>query len=291
MRIPHEVLKCVVFVFAKTPNGDDVEMGTAFFIGYPLHDEPPQTELGAVYAVTAGHVIDSVKRLGNGKCYFRMNNREHGAQLREVPLDRWVQPDDIRIDVAALRVDFDVFNQYDHDFIPKDMFISGEFLRNVAPGRQLFFPGLFMPHKGERSNIPVMRTGSIAAMPIERVATATHGNIRAYLAEARSIGGLSGSPVFVYLEEYMGPISLLGLIQGHFDEKYAIVCGADEKTGDDIAVERQTAKEARINMGIALVIPLDDLETVLNSPQFVQERKLLSREARERQSQMFPTDD
>ena len=45
-------------------------------------------------------------------------------------------------------------------------------------------------------NLPIVRLGAIAAMPGEYIKT-DWGCLRAYLIEARSIGGLSGSPVFI----------------------------------------------------------------------------------------------
>lgn len=84
-----------------------------------------------------------------------------------------------------------------------DGFASDRFLQEnqIGPGDELFLPGLFSPHKEESRNIPIIRTGTIAAMNEEPVPVELPGKIKvlmdAYLAECRSIGGLSGSPVFV----------------------------------------------------------------------------------------------
>jgi hypothetical protein len=52
---------------------------------------------------------------------------------------------------------------------------------------------------GRQRNIPIVRIGNVASMPHEPVATKNRGAIEAYLVEARSVGGLSGSPVLVQL--------------------------------------------------------------------------------------------
>jgi hypothetical protein len=74
--------------------------------------------------------------------------------------------------------------------------------------------------------------------------------MEAYLIEARSIGGLSGSPVFVNLGVVretpdrppftLGRVAvyLLGLVHGHWD------------------VESGLIGEANVNMGIAIVTPI-----------------------------------
>jgi hypothetical protein len=54
---------------------------------------------------------------------------------------------------------------------------------------------------GSTRNIPIVRTGVIAAMPaIDEPFVRKGEEYHAYLAEMRSIGGLSGSPVFVFLD-------------------------------------------------------------------------------------------
>ena len=58
---------------------------------------------------------------------------------------------------------------------------------------------------------------NIAMIPDEPVTTSL-GDIKAYLVEARSIGGLSGSPAFVRETgaEGTGSFYLLGLMHGHW---------------------------------------------------------------------------
>ena len=64
----------------------------------------------------------------------------------------------------------------------------------IGIGSEVYFPGLFVHHHGR--NEPIVRGGIVSSMPTEPVLT-EFGEIHAYLAEARSVGGLSGSPVIV----------------------------------------------------------------------------------------------
>ena len=74
---------------------------------------------------------------------------------------------------------------------------------SIVPGRTLFFIGLFQPLPGVERVEAVVRTGSIAAVgvdvPLEldgREGSST--SVKSHLAECRSWGGESGSPVYAY---------------------------------------------------------------------------------------------
>jgi hypothetical protein len=69
----------------------------------------------------------------------------------------------------------------------------------VAVGDEVFITGLFSQRHGTRRNIPIVRVGNLACMTEEKVSTNYFGDMDAILIEARSIGGLSGSPVFLNL--------------------------------------------------------------------------------------------
>ena len=66
---------------------------------------------------------------------------------------------------------------------------------------------------GRDRNFPIVRTGHIAMMPDEKIPKVKigdwEGNADAYLIESRSIGGWSGSPVFVRGTYYV-PFSAIG---------------------------------------------------------------------------------
>ena len=70
----------------------------------------------------------------------------------------------------------------------------------IGPGDELFAIGLFSLRVGTQRNIPIVRSGILAAMPYDSEPFTKDGHpYHAYLAEMRSIGGLSGSPVFIFM--------------------------------------------------------------------------------------------
>jgi len=71
-------------------------------------------------------------------------------------------------------------------------------------GDDVFYPGLFTKLHGEKHMLPVLRCGTVAAIPKEQVLIALDRkgektlSIEAYVIEARSWEGFSGAPVFLY---------------------------------------------------------------------------------------------
>ena len=85
------------------------------------------------------------------------------------------------------------------------------------------------------------------------------GMTEAYLIEARSIGGLSGSPAFVYKRNRF---YLLGLMHGHWDIP-------PENKNDFVDMD----SFGSVNMGIAIVVPAKKILEVLNQPKLVELRR------------------
>jgi hypothetical protein len=277
MQVPDEVRKCVAFLGCLRNSGHAI-YGTAFFVGYPLEGID---NFMATYVVTARHVIDAIKeRAVDGNTYLRLNTREQGAQYARLPISHWFFCDDSRIDVAVAPLSM-AEPSIEWKAIPLDAFLSPETVANdaVGPGDDLFFPGLFSEHPGERTNIPIMRVGNIAAMPDEPIATRWGVVKPPYLVEARSIGGLSGSPVFWHRGatrirqgglHLLGDAAffLLGLVHGHFAERSTPWDGIEEAPTD-------MAETRSVNMGIAIVVPAHDILSTLNMPVFQEQRRAM----------------
>lgn len=266
MRIPDNVRKCVAFVGYRDGEGRIRLAGTVFFMSRTVLDDRFQF----TYAVTAKHVIDGIRDRG-GTPLLRVNQVNGNAQWVELPLEGWkFHPDETEVDVAVMRVIHDDA-VVDLTTFPIQGVATAEFAKEVGIGigQDLFLTGLFAHHYGTERNIPIVRVGNIAAMPEEKIETPM-GLIDAYLVEARSIGGLSGSPVFAHLgavrvrdgklqhtmnEE--GNFYLLGLMHGHFDVRVA---------QDDVSVELDGISNERINSGIAIVVPVEKILDVINQP-------------------------
>lgn len=287
MQIPDEVRKCVVFVCYKTTAGIKLA-GTAFFASVPL-----ELEHQVVYLITAKHIIEGIKeRSIDQKVYVRINLKSEPARLVETPIENWLfHPQEANVDVAVLNW-IPTQAIFDYRIIPLKMAATEEIIRReeIGVGDDVFLTGLFANHYGLQRNIPIIRIGNIASMPEEKVHTEKLGDIDAYLVEARSIGGLSGSPVFVFLGAMRrikntlemarsGPLFLLlGLMHGHFDQS---------KLEIDNLVE-DSLTNLTINMGIAIVVPVGKILEVVNQEVLIKAMEVTLKEARKK---VLPTAD
>jgi hypothetical protein len=220
-----------------------------------------------------------------GNVFLRLNKaRAPGFDWIETEFENWrYDPSDPCTDVAVYPLDSDELAslaQFDFLDLPLSMGITDEQMRHhtIGLGDEIFVIGLFFRHYGEQRNVPIVRIGNIAAMPEEpmwtRVGDDT-GRADAYLVEARSTQGLSGSPVFVHLGPTRGSAEgmsmgsdrfyLMGLMHGHWDAPPSEL----EPAGDAWDVEAE-----RLNVGIAQVVPFRKIVDVLNQTDLFQQRQI-----------------
>ena len=206
-----------------------------------------------------------------------MNLKDKGAGLIPTAIGKWVfHPRESNVDVAALgwapsQEKFDYLN------LPVKYALTEDIIKqeNIGAGDDVFLVGLFVNHFGSERNLPIIRVGNIASMPEEKVHTG-YGDIDAYLVEARSIGGLSGSPVFAYIGDIrktgggtqLGrpgrPLSYwLGLMHGHFNLS---TVGVDKLAEDSLT-------NVGVNTGIAVVVPTWKILEVVNQEVFKKARE------------------
>ena len=239
--------------------------GTAFLLGRDI----PETTLHLGYVVTARHVIEMIAGLGLASVWLRCNLKDGGLMWIETSTKQWLfHPNDPEVDVAVLSAN--IPGIADHLLIPLSRLLDHKQMCNegIGVGEDVFIAGLFIHHAGVHRNIPIIRTGSIASLDEEKVAT-NNGLRTAYLIEARSIGGLSGSPVFAHQgiarvvdgrTEYStlstGVFHQIGMILGHWDTQVA--------TGVDAADEDAATIGDKVNVGIAMITPGEKILEVIN---------------------------
>ncbi len=262
MRVPDEVRQCVVFVGLPITLPDGQQgikfQGTAFFVNIPSESIEGWTY---GYLVTAKHVAT---KLQGKRFVVRCNTKDGGSALvigQEVKW--WYHPTNESVDVAVMP--YYPPPEFEFKMVPVSAFLSDETIRqkSIGTGDEVFITGLFAQLFGLQRNLPIVRMGNIAMMPNELVPTSI-GNIVAYLIEARSIGGISGSPAFVRETVTMGigAFHLLGLMHGHWD--------IPPEQRSDIA---DTDSLGAVNMGIAIVVPATKILEVLNQQPLVDMRR------------------
>lgn len=283
MQIPESARRSIVFVCYRDPKGMRLA-GTAFFVSEQMEG----FESWFIYLVTARHVIAKIKEKSvDHKAYLRVNPKDgRPPHLVDVDVDRWVFPeDDPFTDIAAMMW-APPENVIDYQSVPMTMMATDEIIKKeqIGAGDEVFLIGLFANHYGEQRNIPIVRVGNIAAMPEEPVQTRV-GPQQAYLVESRSIGGLSGAPVFVSVsgvrridgQDFVGgPIYYwLGIMQGHWDLALSDLDAVEDEAGN-----------FGVNMGIAIVIPATKLLDVINQSRIQDVKK---RETEKRQQKKLPS--
>ncbi len=268
MRIPDQLIKCVGFV---SRNEDPLQFGgTAFVVGVRVGSN----KVGYLHLVTAKHVAEAIEP---GEFVIAMNGKDGSPLfLKSGEVHWWYHPTEPdSVDVAVIPFASERLREYDIEWIPEDVFATDKRIADfgIGLGDEIVIVGLFTRFCGSSHLIPLVRTGNIAMMPKDKLPLSQFGDIDAYLAEGRSIGGLSGSPVFVRSTVHMpvqskagelshisglGPLHFLGLIHGHWDLPNTFS-----------AVEQAEA----VNMGVSIIIPAKKVLEVLYHPELVQMRK------------------
>jgi hypothetical protein len=287
MRVPDELRKCVVFIGIS--EGPEIKFkGTAFLVHVPIN---PTHLFGCL--VTAKHVA---KKLEGREFVVRLNTADGKSAILSGPSDAkwWYHDKDESVDVAVSP--YYPPPNIDCRILGIDVFATEENLAKlgIGPGigDEVYISGLFVRHSGTDKNIPIIRVGNISMMPDEeRVKTKDFGPMEAYLIEARSTGGLSGSPVFLHSLKYdhgkvregssgiMSYFSLLGLVHGHWNLPH-------DDPSDAVVIDDDGP--GKINTGIAVVVPSRKIIEVLNHPELIAMRNRFADEVAKRDS---PTPD
>lgn len=267
MRVNDRMMHLIVYV-GHAGTGPFVAYGTGFLMVKQLNDFMFQ------HIVTAKHVIDAIP--GN-TVHIRVNNHEGKARVIETTRAHWLSHPNPAIDVAVCA-----------SRIPQDQYAIGHFdiedrafVYRPQPGNQHVFcigdpvqvMGMFVKRMGEAANLPILRTGTIAAMPVEKIHT-TYGFHHAYLIEVRSIDGLSGSPVIAIpeptqvfdgkwgLADKPNP-KLIGMLLGHDNtynphDRVEIASPGNDKSGSEVIVP--------MNTGIGIVLPVEYVAEAIDQP-------------------------
>jgi hypothetical protein len=201
--VPDALRHCVVFIGIKKEDGSFIPEATGF-----LAAAEDGRKLIRTHLITAEHVIPYIrdkitKPETKGVLAARLNTSSGGSEIIDLTGAHWWSHPDVAnlSDVAVTPFSF-VEDQYDQVallLVNRDA--SDEIVRaeGGALGQEVLIVGLFRHHTGARRNEPIIRVGNLSAMPTEPLKTEYAGRVEGYLVEARSIWGLSGSPVLLNL--------------------------------------------------------------------------------------------
>lgn len=275
MRLDDWIKRTVVFVGLKTSVGF-LPFGTAFIIGVK----------GAVanfnFIVTARHVVDQIS---GDTIAVRVNRKDDGSDILVINKSDAFYSEDPSDDLAmfSIRWGYDVYDYKVYVATRDERRISLEQCDGIGIGDETATVGLYTSHHGMKKNIPIVRMGHISAIPEERIMSAS-GYVAGYLVEMISIGGLSGSPVFLNVPPVRVKDGALahgrnfvpiGILLGHHvietTEDQIVVPRFQEPQGE--ADRSSSGKPFETSTGLCVVVPFDrvfdileqdDLRTAIN---------------------------
>jgi hypothetical protein len=283
MSILRNYLDCVAFIFCESHKGPRA-IGTGFFI--EKFADFGGVAVRSIYFVTARHLIEQAgQKLGSSRITIRVNQLGGGTADIVVPVDRFIQSRiDGSVDVTVTRL-MEISDTY--RIVPLPLW--GNYFSDgirIGEGTATATIGLFHRVIGKNSNVPIVRTGTIASLPGEPIQTG-YGDAKMYIIESRSLGGLSGAPVLAILPVWQNPratteivddpfgdmfgqsigpriktrvdmknvYKLIGITHGHWD---ALLSSENGKTHE---IKRSDLE--RINEGLSLVTPVEALDALL----------------------------
>lgn len=284
--IPPDLRQCSFFLSAQRGMEGVQPVGSGAFL---LIRSPDNQKHFQIYAVTARHCIEACMEMNGPEAdiFIRVNGvagefREHRTKAKD-----WISPpDDSGVDLAVCEFEDDGANagfavdiEFHEPVCAKDFEDEA-----ISLGQDVFMIGLFVRHPGKKQNTPIARGGIFSAAPSDTVQinlrTQRNPLIKAakvYLVECRSLGGLSGSPIFAQyatmhrtkyaIEMWNGvpPTRFLGIVSGH--------CQVNEHEIDAVT-ENWDPKKDKLNSGIAIVVPAEKVVEILNSEKFASNREI-----------------
>jgi hypothetical protein len=214
-KIPAELLESVVYLYPSLESAQEGRGfgGTGFIIDTPAYTDPLQRLLikdkdapRFRYVVTNKHVVDGARE--QPAQIVRANTAEGNVCIATEP-EEWIFGPRHDVAIRALsepEVPFPMYGRIKFEyFVPERADFPGSM---PGPGEDVFYLGRFIAHEGARSshgqeqqNTPTVRFGNVSMLPLEPIAMQHGPPQQAYLVEARSLSGYSGSPVFVYEPE------------------------------------------------------------------------------------------
>jgi hypothetical protein len=260
-RIPDAALEGIVYLYPSVVNAGNESRfgGSGFLVMDPSLMIP---DWGILYAVTNAHVIEG------GSTVIRLNTKDGGFDTFDYTDQQWILHPD-RDDIAICPMETLNPTRHMHKELTPEMLLKRQEIDafRIGPGDDIFVVGRFKNSQGKMRNIPSVRFGNIAQMPIEPIEQGrVFGKFQqeSFLVEARSVSGFSGSPVFLILHASASRqdpefrlstdvFRLLGIQWGYIQD-WEPVRDSAEKPVD-------TGLQVRLNTGMMAVCQLGNWQT------------------------------
>jgi hypothetical protein len=291
-RLTDDIEDCALYLYESHIDAKRGEKagGSGFLYEIPF-DESSLWGKGHRYAVSNWHVVKRAP-------VIRLNSAAADGQkiIRKKASD-WIRHPDEQTDIAVcpladdLRADDRSLYTY-KSISPGHMITPDRMLEyNIGIGDDTFVVGRFVNHDGVQRNQPSVRFGAIAQMPKDKIKTET-GWQEAFLVEAKSIAGYSGSPVFALISEVRSPkykaeqgveptelFMFLGIDCSHIIERQPVYNANETKSGMYI----------ESNTGMAVVIAAWKLAQLLEESAPLKKKR--EEALRQRRTQIVAAED
>jgi hypothetical protein len=268
-RIPDGALSQIVYLYPSVVDAENGSRtgGSGFLITLP---SIVLAGRGLLFAVTNAHVIEA------GSTVVRLNTKDGKFDTFDFTDQDWIlhpDKDDIAICcMPTLDPNLHTFAEISPGTILKRHEIA---TYNIGPGDDAFVVGRFVNAQGKLRNIPSVRFGNIAQMPIEPIEQdRVFGKFQqeSFLVEARSISGYSGSPVFLVLHSaqsrqqdglrlHTDVFRLLGIQWGYIQDYEPVRDANGEPVNAGLKV--------KLNTGMMGVVPAWKLADLLRRDEIV----------------------
>ena len=259
LRIDDVFKHSAFYVYKSAPEAKKgvAEGGTGFLVAIR---HKVNRRYAAIYAVTNAHIIKAFNAPT-----LRLNTNAGQIGIEGTKRSDWTchpEGDDIAV------LPMPNYDKYQIRAIPTELFFNKHTLHEhlFGVGDEVFMVGRFVEHEGRKKNLPSVRFGNISMVPDECVRLQSNEQ-EAFLIELRSIGGYSGSPVFIWWPMAKGERSksalLLGIDCGHIQTTEPVYMkGGGRKIGF-----------VSFNSAMAAVSPSWRILNLLHQPSVVQERE------------------
>jgi len=286
-RIKDWVTHCVIYLYQSENDADEGAKngGTGFLV------ETPSAHKGLSYvtAVTNRHVIEE-----EHAPVIRLNTKDGQREILPVTEGMWrFHPAGFDIAAVLLGLSRD---KYELNAVPERFFLSTELIDDfgIGLGDDLYLTGRFINHEGKQKNWPTVRFGTIAMMNNEEIVGYRDKPQESFLIEVRTIGGYSGSPAFVMLDNHRWAEHpnykhladrrhlqwLLGIEYGNF-----LVSSERVYYRRDGQFEQHEELVTRANTGISAVLPAWEILRAVHHEDFDKMRKESDKEISRKKAQ------